>query len=820
MSSKLFSTQRLAVPVNSIGDFTRETHDFGIYLNFMQRIRFRPEAIRSIAPLIAILVIALIVLLIVPIKLFVQTPTAKQDGDNYTALIAKGNRLLQQQKYSEAYSNAMVAAKLDSKRFEAFALAGFILEQQGSLAKALNILEEAISRAPKEKREKLLQFAFNIQKELDSMERMPVSTNAGGQLSPSLSAKSPTGFNHWNLTNTLSNSSKSVKKKALPITRQEFDNRVQSAKEFAQQEDYLKASSVLSNIDISDDCTNELASLMSKIFEEGERSLSMKTAAAVIRKDYQDANNNLRKLAALQNREPGNDEIQGLIRTQTTAQFLSALSALGLRSDDHQNRKRFADVMLVNATLPLLSDPDHAKKFLGTSYLEWASEELEMKHFGTACYLALLAQQHGQTSAGNVFKNAYKSLLGKYSIIIDSVAPFGPMPTQVDMDFVEAARGLASAAIRVGTPNFITFADPGRKSGNASNTAFRVELRLNLLTFNSKSESNERDDSRSHTVQSLADNPEYDRAVEDVEQAQNRVERAQNSLEAAERQAESCQRQLAFQPSPYAALAASLDTVANQAILTMPRKDLNEAKSDLHQAKAKLEKTPRQIKESHDELVTWSEVDNVTTFNSKFLVAASLAGNDFYERSFESLAVHKSVQRDGKPEIGLAPVRRRAPNLEKIQKILLAGFKSRFSALSSLEFNRQLKRAITNSLDASKSAVSDGPQDAMLEGELLWWDTPLRDYTALASPFYRVRFGGVISESAVPIIEETMLSGIEHVSTAADLDLTTLGDSLFGSPQSVGSVYSQVKTKTNTDVKAENDALSKLGDALFDQSPK
>jgi len=106
-------------------------------------------------------------------SLFAQSETNTSPAKTYDALISEGNQFLKDGKPKEGYQDALAAAAQDPKRFEAYALAAFILQREGSYAKAKEILDEAISRAPAEKRDALLNFQTKL---LADMGNVPPTT--------------------------------------------------------------------------------------------------------------------------------------------------------------------------------------------------------------------------------------------------------------------------------------------------------------------------------------------------------------------------------------------------------------------------------------------------------------------------------------------------------------------------------------------------------------------------------------------------------------------------------------------------------------------
>lgn len=84
-----------------------------------------------------------------------ESPQAPAEPLSYDKLIAEGNGLMKEGKLREAFSAAAEAAKLDSKRFEAYALTALILYEKQEFNDAAAFLGKALERAPEEKKAKL-----------------------------------------------------------------------------------------------------------------------------------------------------------------------------------------------------------------------------------------------------------------------------------------------------------------------------------------------------------------------------------------------------------------------------------------------------------------------------------------------------------------------------------------------------------------------------------------------------------------------------------------------------------------------------------------
>src|SRR5438105_10704274 len=99
-----------------------------------------------------------------------------QLATTYDTLISEGNGFLKDGKLKEAYQDAMSAAAQEPKRFEAYALAAFVLHRQGSFAKAKEILDEAMTRVPADKRDALAQFQKKLVADAESVAKAPTQS--------------------------------------------------------------------------------------------------------------------------------------------------------------------------------------------------------------------------------------------------------------------------------------------------------------------------------------------------------------------------------------------------------------------------------------------------------------------------------------------------------------------------------------------------------------------------------------------------------------------------------------------------------------------
>jgi tetratricopeptide (TPR) repeat protein len=84
---------------------------------------------------------------------------------SYDELISIGRALLKEGKLTEAYSSAMEAEKSDNTRYESYALAALVFEHQNKPEDALNVLKDAIARAPETKKAKLLELQQTLQRD-------------------------------------------------------------------------------------------------------------------------------------------------------------------------------------------------------------------------------------------------------------------------------------------------------------------------------------------------------------------------------------------------------------------------------------------------------------------------------------------------------------------------------------------------------------------------------------------------------------------------------------------------------------------------------
>ncbi len=99
----------------------------------------------------------------------------------YEGLIQEGDRRLKAGKLKDAYEQAMSAAKSDPKRFEAYALAAFVLHRHRSYAKARELLDEALARVPAAKRDALLEFQSKLTPDIKSGSGTPAAGALNGE---------------------------------------------------------------------------------------------------------------------------------------------------------------------------------------------------------------------------------------------------------------------------------------------------------------------------------------------------------------------------------------------------------------------------------------------------------------------------------------------------------------------------------------------------------------------------------------------------------------------------------------------------------------
>jgi uncharacterized membrane protein len=87
---------------------------------------------------------------------------SQSSSPTYNQLVSVGYDYLKEGKLKEAYISALEAAKSDSSRFEAYALAALVLSQQGIATEAKALLDKAVARAPAGKKKRLDEIARTI----------------------------------------------------------------------------------------------------------------------------------------------------------------------------------------------------------------------------------------------------------------------------------------------------------------------------------------------------------------------------------------------------------------------------------------------------------------------------------------------------------------------------------------------------------------------------------------------------------------------------------------------------------------------------------
>lgn len=521
--------------------------------------------------------------------------------------------------------------------------------------------------------------------------------------------------------------------------------KLEAARKLAVQEDFLGANTMLLETKQHESWAPELREARMNIQRQGETFYAKKVVNSNVARQYKEAGEWLRKLLTLQGQKTDGIDFDALFKSGTTAEFLQTLAQVGLHPARPQERKDFTDVLLVVANLDNLTDPDAAHHFLANAYLEWASNQAEAHKFERACYLALLAQKHGHAAAAALFEKAHAEFMKQFTAAV-SATPSKFVPKLAGSDMPEQLHTAATSPVRKNLPSWMRWEDPETPLDGPA-PKVKVKFLATLSELTSTYEPKVRQVSREFPVEVVVDNPGYNEAMDNVQAAREAYERQVDTYNSLVEQANNGASTIASGPGPFAAAFANIDRAANAGILRSAKRDVENAKTELERAQVKLSQTPRQKKEKKQRTFTWEETDHITHFRAVYSIGLGVEDRVYWSRTVESQVNHKSVSRRGNDRIGLAPMERQQPELDRIQTVLANDMKPNIQAIcASPDFVRQLKSTITRYLsDQNPRGEVEAQQDTILGAELAWWNTSLRDYKALADPVYLGRFGDVVA---------------------------------------------------------------------------
>lgn len=540
--------------------------------------------------------------------------------------------------------------------------------------------------------------------------------------------------------------------KRLDGIRKEIKDRWDAANNLVSQNDYLGAKAIFTELQRHEAWTPGLQPARLAMQTGGEGFFTQKMVEANMAKQYHDAGDWLYKLLTLQGQNTKGINFDDVFKGGTTADFLNQLASLGLHPGPAQERKNFTDALLVAANLDNLTDPDAAHQFLGATYLDWATKEVQRGRFGNACYLSLLATKHGNPAASEVFDKAHAGVMNQLTVIIAAQPPANQI-SSADKDFSDDLYSAAVNAMHESLLPWMKFEDAGQPAAaTASNGVFRVKIKAGINKFSPDYQRKIRQVSREFPVKVIVDNPA-------IPEAQQQVEQAQADLTAAQRKYQSDKQsaQLAGQATSMVAnqlfgglggmVAGGLagGAVAN----SVSTAGVDSANRALTSAQDALANMPRQVEQTQSKLFTWNETDHTTTYHATFQIGLGVTDSTPWSQPFSASVTHKTTERRGIDQVNLAPLDREQPDLQKIESILAADLKNQIHAFSGNNALAGIKTSLQKYCAGEGAGTNpEAGLDTQLSAEFLWWDSPLRDYKTLATPALLGKFGDVVNAPA------------------------------------------------------------------------
>jgi len=533
--------------------------------------------------------------------------------------------------------------------------------------------------------------------------------------------------------------------KRLDGVRKDTKDRWDAANKLVVQNDFLGAQAIFADLQKHESWIPGLQSARLAAQSAGEGFFTEKMVKANVDKQYHDAGDWLFKLMTLSGQNTKGINFDNIFKGGTTGDFLNLLGSLGLHPNPKQERKNFADVLLVAANMENLTDADAAHQFLGTTYLDWATKEFQAGHFGNASYLALLATKHGNAGASELFDKAHAAGTGQLFVVVSAQPPANSV-SSADKDFSDELYNAAVNTVRDSLLPVIKYEDTGNPfSTTTTNPVFRVKIQAGITQFSPDYQRNIRSVSREFPITVTVDNPAIPAARQQVEQAAQNLNAAQikyNSDKQTASAAADATRTAASQMGG-GLMGAFMGGMASGVVAnSVSTAGIDAATQALADAKNARESLPLQVQETQNKMFTWNETDHTTTYHATFQIGLGVTDSTPWSQSFSASVTHKSTERRGIDQVNLAPLEREQPDVQKIESILAADLKKQFLAMGGTNALAGIHTSLQKFFAGEGAATS---LDTRLNVELLWWDSPLRDCKALATTELLGKFGDVIS---------------------------------------------------------------------------
>ena len=531
--------------------------------------------------------------------------------------------------------------------------------------------------------------------------------------------------------------------KRLDGVRKDIKDRWDAANKLVVQNDYLGAQAIFAELQRHEAWIPGLQQARLAAQSSGEGYFTEKLVEANVDKQYHDAGDWLFKLMTLSGQNTKGINFDNVFKGGTTADFLNLLTSFGLHPSSAPARKNFTDVLLVAANMENLTDADAAHQFLGTTYLDWATKEFEAGHFGNACYLALLATKNGNAGAGEFFDKAHAAGMAQLIVVVSAQPPANSV-SSADKDFSDELYDSAVNTVHDSLLPWMKYEDAGNPfTTTSTNPVFRVKIKAGITQFSPDYQRNIRSVSREFPVKVVVDNPAIPDAQQQVQQAQANLVKAQQDFAAQNQQAQAVGSGLSALGSFIPGVGGMAYHVAGGAVAqSASSAAVNQANLDLTTAQNNLVNLPRQVEQTQDKLFTWNETDHTTTYRATFQIGLGAADSTAWSQLFSASVTHKSTERRGIDQVNLAPLDREQPDVQKIESILATDLKKQFLAIGGTNALAGIHTSLQKFFAGESAATS---LDTRLNVELLWWDSPLREYTAFATPELLGKFGEVIS---------------------------------------------------------------------------
>jgi predicted transcriptional regulator len=511
----------------------------------------------------------------------------------------------------------------------------------------------------------------------------------------------------------------------------EINDKVKRANLLVRSTDYMAVKSIYDSIKPNESWIDGLEAARMQANDAGEIYFHQKLLEAVAAKQPAEATAWFKKLREYQSQSIDGSAISSLFQPQTTAQFLHALTVLNLHPGSEESRRDYGDVVLVAANQGNLTDAPEAERFLAEYYLQWAGAEGKKGHLEQACYLALLAQKHGSTSADEPFARWQAAIVAKYPVVLD-IETLKTTPAK-GRDFSDTLFVSSLEMLRKVVPAFVKVSDPDNPLESAPG-AIRLKLIMGVSEFSSSQENVQRNESRVVKVNVLVHNPDYDAAVAAVDSASQSVNLENDNI----RQTS----QVTSMGSQLPGMTGALSGVFAQTTSGIQSNNLAEMQNTLNEASQTLARTPQQVSQVQDQTISWPEVDHLTKFHTVYKMDLKAGALSPTEHPFEARVVSKSTERRGLPQFGVDPIEREAPDLDQVTAALSNQLSAQFGPYFSSPFFSTLKKIIGQQFMAN--ARAEGVDVVTLRTTLLWWNTPWRNLPRTADSLFKARYGDSI----------------------------------------------------------------------------